>query len=181
MCWVLEEEWGTPVGIGLCLATRLNSPTTCWVCRFNAKDAKTGNYLDHIVDDYCAIQPGYKSQWQDCMICSYVGGPLLTRFDNDGWSWFIVLHVPIDDDLMMTWYLFWTLWEWQWWWVLLALGVQCVCVAPGVQVCIHCSDWSALHCCILQFTAFSLKDLFQWQCTRIVLVLCNTYCLGDAH
>ena len=59
---------------------------------------------------------------------------------------------------MMTWYLFWTLWEWQWWWMLLALGV-CVCVAPGVQVCIHCNDWSALHCsCIFQFTALSLKD-----------------------
>ena len=69
-----------------------------------------------------------------------------------------VLHVPIDDDLTMTWYLLWMFWEWQWWWMLLALGV-CVCVAPGVQVCIHCNDWSALHCsCIFQFTALSLKD-----------------------
>ena len=29
-----------------------------------------------------SLQPGYKSQWQDCMICSYVGGPLLIRLED---------------------------------------------------------------------------------------------------
>jgi len=29
-----------------------------------------------------SLEPGYKSQWQDCMICSYVGGPLLIRKES---------------------------------------------------------------------------------------------------
>ena len=37
-----------------------------------------------VVNENSAIQPGYKSQWQDCMICNYVGGPLIIRFKKLG-------------------------------------------------------------------------------------------------
>ena len=50
---------------------------------------------------YCGIQPGYKSQWQDCMICNYVGGPLLIRFKE--LSWFIMIRYSGLHQLMLLW------------------------------------------------------------------------------